>query len=156
LRHKPLKISKTPENPFEKLESEGVEIQQSLMSLVNTFAPLDSRFVDMWNQSDCDISIPTFDVSWAMTDLRTANTDLTLLSDAQKADVFITQQWIRLILWQCALRKGLLSSSATDPSMTFKYPLEIATSLVNTISLIPKSSIMVHGIGIVSISSLTP
>jgi hypothetical protein len=152
-RHKPLKLSKLPEYPLEKLDYEGVEVQQSLMSLIQTFTPLDANFMNMWNQSDYDISNPDLGTSWSENDLSTTHTDFNIFADSQKADVLVTQQWIRLIVWQCALRKGLLSSSSTNPSMTFKYPLEIAASLINIISRIPKSSIMVHGLGIVSIPS---
>jgi hypothetical protein len=151
-RHKPLKLSKVPKYPLEKLDYEGVEVQQSLMSLIHTFTPLDAEFMNIWNQSDYDISSPDLNTSWSKNDLSTINMDFTVFADSQKADVLVTQQWIRLIVWQCALRKGQLSSSAINPSMTFKYPLEIAESLINIVTRIPKSSITVHGLGIVSTS----
>jgi hypothetical protein len=152
-RHKPLKLSKVPGYPLEKFDDEGVEVQQSLMSLIHTFTPLDTAFLNMWNQSDYDISNPDLEPTWSETDLSTTRSDFTIFADSQNADILVTQQWIRLIVWQCALRKGLLSSSATDASMTFKYPLEIAASIINIISRIPKSSITVHGLGMVSICS---
>lgn len=46
------------------------------------------------------------------------------------------------------MRQGLLSSNAEDESMTFRYPLKIATSLLNVISSLPTTSIEVHGMGI--------
>lgn len=121
------------------------------MSLIRTFAPLDATFVTMWNQSDYDISSPELGTTWSENDLTAEDADFAMFADSQKADVLVTQQWIRLLVWQCALRKGLLSSLATRPSMTFKYPLEIASSLISIVSRIPKASIMVHGLGIVSI-----
>ncbi|KAH8819839.1 hypothetical protein F5884DRAFT_27498 [Xylogone sp. PMI_703] len=147
-RHKPLKLSKTPEYPLEKLDYEGIEVQQSLMSLIQTFKPLDADFMNVWNQSDYDISNPRLGTTWSENDLDAAQTDFTIFADSQKADVLVTQQWVRLLVWQCALRKGLLSSLSQNPSMTFKYPLEIASSLIGIVSRIPKSSIMVHGLGI--------
>lgn len=125
------------------------------MSLIHTFTPLDTAFLNMWNQSDYDIANPTLEPTWSVNDLSKTVSDFTIFDDSQKADILVTQQWIRLIVWQCALRKGLLSSSATDPSMTFKYPLDIAASLIAIISRIPKSSIMVHGLGMVSIFAST-
>ena len=46
------------------------------------------------------------------------------------------------------MRQGLLSSVADDESMTFRYPLKIAHSLLNVISTLPTTSIEVHGMGI--------
>lgn len=152
-RHKPLKLCKVPEYPTQKLHYEGAEIQQSLMTLVQTFAPLDSHFMSMWNQSDHDISNPELANGWCEEDLKSIDADYAIFQDSQKADVFVTQQWIRLIIWQCALRKRLLSSSSTNPSMSIKYPLDIASGLINIVSRIPPDSITVHGLGIVSTAS---
>jgi hypothetical protein len=46
------------------------------------------------------------------------------------------------------MRQGLLSSNAEDESMTFRYPLKIAYSLIDVISSLPTTSIEVHGMGI--------
>jgi len=46
------------------------------------------------------------------------------------------------------MRQGLLSSTASDESMTFRYPLKIAHSLLSVISSLPSTSIEVHGMGI--------
>jgi hypothetical protein len=70
------------------------------------------------------------------------------LTDIQKADILVTQQWLRLIVWQSSMRQGLLSSHAEDESMTFRYPLKIAHSLLDVISSLPTTSIEVHGMGI--------
>jgi hypothetical protein len=70
------------------------------------------------------------------------------LTDIQKADILVTQQWLRLIVWQSSMRQGLLSSHAEDESMTFRYPLKIAHSLLSVISSLPTTSIEVHGMGI--------
>jgi hypothetical protein len=70
------------------------------------------------------------------------------ITDIQKADILVTQQWLRLIVWQSSMRQGLLSSTAEDESMTFRYPLKIAHSLLDVISSLPTTSIEVHGMGI--------
>ena len=73
------------------------------------------------------------------------------LSDIQRADVLITQQWLRLVFWQAALRLGLISSSAADSAFTYHYPVEIASSLCEIVKSLPPVAIQVHGLGIVSI-----
>lgn len=117
------------------------------MHLVNSYHLLDSAFVDSWNEAaDGPASTLTYTALQRQLDLPHP-ADMTL-TDIQKADILVTQQWLRLIVWQSSMRQGLLSSHAEDESMTFRYPLKIAHSLLDVISSLPTTSIEVHGMGI--------
>ncbi|KFY01294.1 hypothetical protein V490_00985 [Pseudogymnoascus sp. VKM F-3557] len=147
-RHKPLRLFKTPAYPLDKFGYEGSDIQRSLLSLIQTFTPLNASFVNIWNQSNYDISDADLTVNWSNQALNIIQDDCNVFADSQKADILVTQQWIRLIVWQTALQRGLLSSTSPNPCMTFQYPLEIASFVLNITSTIPTFSIMVHGRGI--------
>ncbi|KAL2070132.1 hypothetical protein VTL71DRAFT_14812 [Oculimacula yallundae] len=148
LRHKPLTLSKTPSFPTTLHSYEAPEIHSGFTHLVNSYHLLDSSFVDSWNES---ASLPTATATYTSLQNQlsrphpTSNLSLTSI---QKADILVTQQWLRLIVWQSSMRQGLLSSTAEDESMTFRYPLKIAHSLLDVISSLPTSSIEVHGMGI--------
>ena len=114
---------------------------------------MNASFVNIWNQSDYDISNADLTVNWSDQALSIMQADFNVFADSQKADILVTQQWIRLIVWQSALRRGLLSSTSRNSCMTFQYPLEIASFVLNITSTIPTSSIMVHGRGIVGLLS---
>ena len=58
------------------------------------------------------------------------------------------------MVWQLSIVNGFLSSSSPDASMRFTYPIEIAKDLVAVTNTISPISMEVHGIGLVSISSL--
>jgi hypothetical protein len=147
LRHKPLTLSKTPGFPATTHEYESHEIHAGFSHLVQTFSLLDENFVNSWNEaSSTPNSIITY--SALQERLNTSGTGHLDLTNTQKADILVTQQWLRLIVWQSSMRQGLLSSNASDPSMTFKYPLQIARSLLEVISSLPTTSIEVHGMGI--------
>ncbi|KAJ9143412.1 Fungal specific transcription factor domain-containing protein [Pleurostoma richardsiae] len=66
----------------------------------------------------------------------------------QKADLLITQQWLRLIVWQSSFRQGLLSWAAPHESMHFAFPLAIARRTASVLQSLPSSAVEVHGMGI--------
>jgi hypothetical protein len=147
LRHKPLTLSKTPAFPSTILPYESPSIHSGFMHLVQSYHLLDSSFVDSWNEAS-DAPASTLTYTALQNQLSHTHPSHLSLTDIQKADILVTQQWLRLIVWQSSMRQGLLSSSATDESMTFRYPLKIAHSLLNVISSLPTTSIEVHGMGI--------
>lgn len=147
LRHKPLTLSKTPSFPTTVHSYESPTIHTGFTHLVNAYHLLDASFVDAWNESAAaPASTATYTLIQQQLNLpHPAHISLT---DIQKADILVTQQWLRLIVWQSSMRQGLLSSSAADESMTFRYPLSIAHSLLGVITSLPTTSIEVHGMGI--------
>jgi hypothetical protein len=78
--------------------------------------------------------------------------DLDNLTDVQKADVIITQQWLKLVLWQLSMRLGLLSSAALDPSLSYHFPCQIAKSLCELLPTVSTAAIFIHGMAIVSLN----
>ncbi|KAK5996902.1 putative sucrose utilization SUC1-like protein [Cladobotryum mycophilum] len=60
---------------------------------------------------------------------RSTNYDL-----VQRADYNITKHWMRTLLWQQAMSRGLLSSMSDDESMTFVFPSQIAKDLLTCIT----------------------
>lgn len=76
---------------------------------------------------------------------------------SQTAELLVTQQWLRLIIWLSSLRQGYLSWAAENESMHFAFPLTIArqTALVlrslmqiGGIELNGMAALEVNGIGI--------
>lgn len=66
----------------------------------------------------------------------------------QKADLLITQQWLRLIVWQSSSKHNLLSWNSPHESMNCAFPLEIARATANVLQSLPSSAVEVHGMGI--------
>jgi hypothetical protein len=78
---------------------------------------------------------------------------ISVMSDTQRADILVTQHWLRLIVWQSAMKHGHLSNTSPVRSMTFRYPEDIAISLLKDLSSLPPGAIQVQGLGIVSLQS---
>ncbi|KAI9813382.1 MAG: hypothetical protein M1826_002501 [Phylliscum demangeonii] len=146
-RHHPLTLGDTigmstvDEDPSEKMELSG------FIHLVNLFKPFDEVFVGLWNKTRSDCS-----TLWlAQLQSRLANAlPLNLDStESQAADLLTSQQWLRTMVWQLSITNGYLSSTATDTSMTFQFPVKIARDLVSVTSRLSQQSMEVHGIGLI-------
>ncbi|TAQ86323.1 hypothetical protein B7494_g5378 [Chlorociboria aeruginascens] len=136
-----------PSLPTVSHDYESPEIHSGFMHLIHSYHLLDSSFVDSWNESS---SAPASSQTLTLLQqqLNLPHPSHISLTTIQKADILITQQWLRLIVWQSSMHQGLLSSASANESMTFRYPLRIAHSLLTIISSLPKTSIEVHGMGI--------
>lgn len=71
------------------------------------------------------------------------------ISDFQLADLRISQQWLRTMVWQLSITLGFLSSHSEHQCMTFQYPLQIARDLVFSTWKLPLQSMEAHGVGLV-------
>jgi hypothetical protein len=75
------------------------------------------------------------------------------LTDIQKADILITQQWLRLVFWQLSMRQGLLSSASEDATLSYQFPCVVAKSLCIALGEISMAAVFIHGMAIVSSNS---
>jgi hypothetical protein len=70
------------------------------------------------------------------------------LHDTQKANLRVTQLWLRIIIWQLRLHLGYLTEESQQASLTYQYPVEVAKDLMLSTRDLPLDSIKVHGVGI--------
>lgn len=148
----PVTILSPPTLSCDMFLDEDPSVSRGLSSLHSLFSLLNFDFVQLWNElaslTGGERGFP--ELSRLQVHLR-QDLGIQGLSDIQRADVLITQQWLRLVFWQAALRLGLISSSAADSAFTYHYPVEIASSLCEIVKSLPPVAIQVHGLGIVSI-----
>ncbi|KAK6438595.1 hypothetical protein LTR95_005199 [Oleoguttula sp. CCFEE 5521] len=149
LNNFPVSIILPPGLPTEALPDEDPSIIFGLSSLYHLFSLLDSNFVRLWN--DTGLSSASVqgqnDLATLQNHLR-ETLDMRHVSDIQRANVLITQQWLRLIFWQSALKLSMVTSTAPDSAFTYEYPIEIATSLCEVVKSLPPVAIQAHGLGI--------
>jgi len=147
----PVTILSPPSLSCDIFLDEDPSVSRGLSGLHSLFSLLNFDFVQLWNElaflTGGERGFP--ELSRLQVHLR-QDLGIQGLSDIQRADVLITQQWLRLVFWQAALRLGLISSSAADSAFTYHYPVEIASSLCEIVKSLPPVAIQVHGLGIVS------
>ncbi|EEY16836.1 RING-3 [Verticillium alfalfae VaMs.102] len=173
LRNKPITFKQTPSLPSTRHSYESPDIHAGFLQLVSSYTPLDESFVTAWNEgSDPRVSAATFVALQNLlalppiflrprspTSLFAGSTDPSTPepTDIQKADLLVTQQWLRLIVWQSSMRQQLLSwtnpADAPDPnappnSMCFSFPLSVARDTAAILASLPPKAVEVHGMGI--------
>jgi hypothetical protein len=145
----PCSIMQVPFLPHISLVDEDPSIASGLQGLHNLFSMLDFSFVKLWNDPNRFNSVDKgYPELCDLQDHLCQTMDMRGISDIQRADVLITQQWLRLVFWQAALRGGLISTNSNHPAFTYKYPIEIAASLCDIVKSLPPIAIQVHGLGI--------
>lgn len=146
-RHRPISLHATIELP--KLREDPTESHtiEGFLHLINLFRPFDDTFIGLWNKARNDCSTPW--LAHLQKQLTAALPPTLNVTDSQAADLRTTQQWLRTMVWQLSITNGYLSSSSSDSSMTFQYPVEISRDLVADLSGLPLASMEVHGIGLI-------
>jgi hypothetical protein len=117
------------------------------LHLVNLFHPFDDTFVGLWNKSRADCS--TAWLNQLQQQLRNALPAFLDSTESQAADLRTSQHWLRTMVWRLSIQNGYLSNSSGDGAMNVRYPLEIARDLVGVTSQLSRSSMEVHGLGLV-------
>lgn len=149
LRNKPASIINLPVVPSECFDENDRVVMAGFTALASLFSVLDEKFVDLWRSvGDGTSTAPVDNIAGIQHSLNEISFDGTTLTDVQKADVFITHHWLRLIFWQASMRQGLVSYDATDPIFFYDYPIKIARDMCTAMAYLTLDAIMVHGLGI--------
>lgn len=72
-----------------------------------------------------------------------------LENELQRADISMTQQWMRIFLWQHALKVTNLRSTDKEDEFSFAFPAKVAQNALSFLCTLPKESLEAHGPGMV-------
>lgn len=70
--------------------------------------------------------------------------------EAQRVDLFVTRQWIRLLMWEYTARYFTMSCYPEDQAFSLFLPVKIGHEMLSLFSLVNDSAIRAHGYGMVS------
>jgi hypothetical protein len=90
-------------------------------------------------------------LAMAQQELSCDEAPLSLESELQRADISMTQQWMRIFLWQHALNVTNLSSANADDEFSFSFPAKVAQNVLSNLSSLSQQSIEAHGPGMVGV-----
>ncbi len=84
-------------------------------------------------------------------------TDLSLVPDddtgetheAQRVDLFVTRQWIRLLLWEYTSRHFAMACCPADQAFSLLLPVRIGHELLSLFSTVTETAVKTHGYGMV-------
>ncbi|KAN0089883.1 hypothetical protein V8E51_018462 [Hyaloscypha variabilis] len=146
-RHRPLTLQRTIDLPTLHPNPEAT-ILSGFLDLVSLFQNIDDTFLSLWNLSPASSTLSPESLIHLQDTLELALPDVFDRTEIQQADLLISRQWLKTIVWQLCVSKGLLSSSSTNESMSFNYPVTIARDVVLTSRLLPQTAFEANGIGI--------
>lgn len=116
----------------------------AFLKLVNLFWIFDqSGIFDILQNSDSDLSNLSSTARGCLGLLQdhlqdtAVEVDYDASNDVQKADIFVTRQWMRAVLWRAAVRFGVATMANS--------PIRIAKEFLNFMSHLPKTAIEAHG-----------
>jgi hypothetical protein len=113
------------------------------------FRPLDTSFFASLNEEATYHKTSFEELASIEMAIHSALEPVLSLHDTQKANLRVTQLWLRIILWQIRLRLGFLSETREPPvSSSYSYPLQLAKDLMLSTRDLPLESMRVHGIGL--------
>jgi hypothetical protein len=127
------------------------------LDLVSLFQNFDDNFVRLWNTSSQTPALPfspdTASISAAQlealqTVLAMSIPDVSQRTEIQQADLLISRQWLKTMVWQLCVTKGLLTSASSEESMRFDYPVTIARDVVTVSKALRREAFEPHGPGI--------
>ncbi|KAF1992682.1 hypothetical protein P154DRAFT_528297 [Amniculicola lignicola CBS 123094] len=73
-----------------------------------------------------------------------------LQNELQRADISMTQQWMRIFLWQHALSVTNLRNNNESDEFSFSFPAKVAHSVLNNLGNLSRESLEAHGPGMES------
>ena len=144
-RHRTLSVHPTIELP--SIDGPEREVISGFIHLTKLFCCIDDDFMALWNKTKSECR-PEW-ISGLQQRLREVTPHQVLATEHQVADIKITQQWLKIMVWQLSVAHGLISSHSSDPSLSFTYPIEVARELVSDIGNLSLESMEVHGVGLV-------
>ncbi|KAF7563239.1 hypothetical protein G7046_g868 [Stylonectria norvegica] len=142
---RPITLQVTDETPV--LDTSNPSLV-GFWSLAALFRPIDTSFVALLNHEVVATPPSLASLDYVETAVNTALNTQVQLHDTQKANLRITQLWLRVIIWQLRLRLGHLTDSSSQHSLTYQYPLEVAKDLTLSTRDLTIDSIQVHGVGL--------
>ncbi|KAL3479684.1 hypothetical protein BJX99DRAFT_67265 [Aspergillus californicus] len=68
-------------------------------------------------------------------------------NELQRSDLALTQQWLRILIWQHSLRTIQMPGSSSEESMSLTYPARVAMDTMRFISTTTLDALVAHGPG---------
>ncbi|KAL4891833.1 hypothetical protein BDV59DRAFT_59195 [Aspergillus ambiguus] len=146
-RHRPITLQINQASPVLDTAPADDPFSLGFSCLVELYRPFDESFLSHWNGTQIGYSRDS--LIQLEDHLQNAVPSDLELPDVLMADLRVSQQWLRTMIWQMATSAGFLSSTPTHPCLDFQYPLQIARDLSLATWKLSRDSVETHGIGLI-------
>jgi hypothetical protein len=126
------------------------EVEQGWNLIIQTFKLIDREFIQLWLGDRSLVTSEFIERKHQELDVDQWQTEVSMLSAMQQADLIITRQWLRTLVWQLAMSNILLSSESKTESLALTFPLRLSSQLRQFLTRKSHESVGIHGSGILS------
>jgi hypothetical protein len=138
-------------------DTDETEVLLAFQKLIDLFWTFDQAGVfELLDNADFDLSAATSPDRRSSDSLESARAKLSesmavssQMSDVQRADITVTRQWMRVILWRLSASRGHFALTSSSREGSQDNPIEIAREFLSVASNLPKTAIEAHGPGLV-------
>lgn len=146
-RHRALTLRKSIELPPVDSGPER-HILPGFLDLISLFQHFDNDFFAIWNQSSMTHATSAEFLVRLQNVLAYSLPSTAGSTESQLADLLVSREWLKTMVWQLCVSRTLLSSSSNEESMSFRYPVKIARDVVLVSRLLPLKAFEANGVGI--------
>ncbi|KAH9878646.1 hypothetical protein IAQ61_001918 [Plenodomus lingam] len=125
-----------------------LQVHEGFNQIIKLFRMLDTDFLTSWLDSQGG----TVTSTWVEAKSRELEgdpeadaRDLAGLSMMQRADLTITREWLRTLVWRLAMGQTLLSSKSSKECLSLLFPIRLSQTLRQQVSSMSRQDIEVHG-----------
>ncbi|KAH6612746.1 hypothetical protein C7974DRAFT_84752 [Boeremia exigua] len=127
-----------------------IQVHEGFNQIIKLFRLLDTEFLSSWLGAAGQTGPVTS--TWVEAKSRELEGDpeadaleLANLSMMQRADLTITREWLRTLVWRLAMGQTLLSSRSSKECLSLLFPVRLSQSLRHQLSSMSREDIEVHG-----------
>ncbi|KAG5984642.1 hypothetical protein E4U55_003863 [Claviceps digitariae] len=149
-RHRPLTLQSAIALPSAGQDVGEETIMSGLLDLISLFRNFDAEFLKMWNtNSEAPVCASTRDYPAKLQRfLQDAIPQVATRTANQQADLLLSREWLRIVVWQLCVSKKFLCSWSPLESMSFQFPVSVARNVVTVTSRLPGGALEANGVGI--------
>ncbi|SCV45098.1 related to transcription activator amyR [Fusarium fujikuroi] len=148
-RNRPIRLQDTLKLPDVDPMSSDAEILRGFLDLISLFRPFGQDFISQWNSPASSTSTDFANLFRLQYLLKHSLPNLSNHSQVQQADLLISRQWLKIVVWKLCASKRVLSTANSEDVMSLHYPASIARDIVMVSQLLPTQAFEANGIGIV-------
>ncbi|KAF5009773.1 hypothetical protein FDECE_4046 [Fusarium decemcellulare] len=147
-RNRPITLQNTLNLPVVDPSSADAEILLGFLDLISLFRHFDADFIGTWNSATLSTATDPEHLSKLQGLLKHTLPSISSHTLVQQADLLVSRQWLKVIVWKLCVSKTLLSIADSEDSMSLLYPAAVARDVVSELQLVPTQAFEANGIGI--------
>ncbi|ORY11267.1 hypothetical protein BCR34DRAFT_452466, partial [Clohesyomyces aquaticus] len=132
-----------------------LSFQEGFNQIIRLFRLLDPEFLKNWLDTQGTSHVTSTWVEAKSRELEANGEDeadsqsFFLLNNMQRADLTITREWLRTLVWRLAMSQTLLSSRSSKECLSLLFPVRLSKQLRQQVTNMSREDIEVHGSSIV-------